>query len=362
MAGGTGGHVFPALAIAEWFKEQGASVLWLGTHVGMETKLVGDQYPMHYLPVRGIRGKRLLSKLVAPWFIFRAVLTAYQLIQKEQPDLVIGMGGYASGPGGIAAWLSRKPLAIHEQNALPGLTNRLLSRFAQRVFEAFPNTFSPAVGALTVGNPVRKAMIAKKVIETPCFQERPLRLLVLGGSQGALAINQLIVKVAPQFDQNQLQVWHQAGPSQAQQVAESYSDSGYAPYQLSSFIHDMAEAYQWADLVICRAGALTVSELAVMGLPSILVPFPYAVDDHQTANAHWLVRVNGAVLAPQKTLTADWLIKQLNKFMADPSQLALMREAAVKVGISDAAVRLGKVCQSWLNDRKDATSSIKEEY
>lgn len=349
IAGGTGGHIFPALAIADRFTEQGDTVIWLGTEVGMEKQLVGQRYPMYFLPVRALRNKGVFAKFVAPFQILMAIFKAYRFIRKLQPDFVVGMGGYASGPGGIAAWLARKPLMIHEQNAIAGLTNRILSRFASCVYQAFPKTFPVAIQAQTVGNPVRESM-TKKVKKTFNFsKDRPLHVLVSGGSQGALALNKVMVQMAAEFTAKEVIVWHQTGPTQFLQIQNAYEKYQCKPYRLSPFIEDMSAAYEWADLVICRSGALTVSELAVMGLPSILVPFPYAVDDHQTANANALVKNGAALLCPQDNLTPAWLTKQLKNFIADPEKLRSMHEQAIRVATVDAVGHLADACKAWFN-------------
>lgn len=330
IAGGTGGHIFPALAIADALKSQGVHIEWLGAETGMEQTLVGDQYPLHLLPIRALRGKGIAKKCLAPWRICRSIYLAARLIKKIKPDLVIGMGGYASGPGGIAAWLLKVPLVIHEQNAIAGLTNRLLSRFATLVFQAFPNVFPEKIKPVTVGNPVRRTLSQLPDVATRLVNhDESLRVLVLGGSQGARAINQNIFSLLPMID-GQLPVifWHQTGVRDLTQAQQVYASHSNLCYRVTPFISDMNDAYVWADLVICRAGALTVSELAIVGLGSILIPFPYAVDDHQTANANHLISHGAGVLLAEKTLTAEKLYQLLTDFAHNRQKLVEMAERA----------------------------------
>lgn len=330
IAGGTGGHIFPALTIAHVLKTQGVEVNWLGAESGMEQTLVGDQYPLHLLPIRAIRGKGLMKKCLAPWRLCRSIYLALQFIKKIKPDLVIGMGGYASGPGGIAAWLLKVPLVIHEQNAVAGLTNRLLSHVAAITFSAFPNVFPEKIKAITVGNPVRQSLTELPAISSPPADHGlPLRVLVLGGSQGARAINQAILTLLPMLDKkSSIEFWHQTGVRDLSEAQDVYASYPNLCYRVASFISDMNEAYSWADLVICRAGALTVSELAVVGKGSILIPFPYAVDDHQTANANNLVAHQAGVLLPEKMLTAEKLYQLLTDFVSNRKKLMNMAENA----------------------------------
>ncbi len=337
IAGGTGGHIFPALVIADALSAQEVDVQWLGARAGMEQKLVGDRYPLHLLPVRALRGKGLLRKLLAPWRLLRSVFIALKLVKKINPDVVIGMGGYASGPGGIAAWLLRKPLVIHEQNAIPGLTNRILSRFAGVTLQAFPDAFSKKTKAKTVGNPVRSALYALPSAEQR-FSNRsqPLHVLVLGGSQGAHAINVIVEKMLPLLPQDvSIVFWHQTGERDFARMKSVYKSYYDQCFRVEAFVEEMANAYAWADLVVCRAGALTVSELMAAGVGSILIPYPYAVDDHQTANARQLSKINAGLLASQNKLTPEWLARKLSDFCQAPQQLAIMAEQAHSLAKAD---------------------------
>ena len=309
MAGGTGGHVFPALAVAGELRARGVSVSWLGTRRGMESRLVpAAGIDIDWLDIRGLRGNGALGWLLAPWRISRAVMQAWSALRARGADAVLGMGGFAAGPGGLAAWLLRRPLVIHEQNSVAGLTNRMLSRIATTVLEGFPNTFNCDPSAVYCGNPVRQDIAALPQPEDRFSGRKgPLRLLVLGGSQGARVINHSVVSAvaALPLEQRPL-IRHQAGESHLVDTCKLYETAGVEA-EVSAFIDDMAAAYAWADLVICRAGALTIAELAAAGVASLLVPYPYAVDDHQTHNAALLADANAAVLKQENELDAAWL-------------------------------------------------------
>lgn len=346
MAGGTGGHVFPALAVARDLLSAGSRVAWLGTPGSFESRLIpGTGIPFYEVPVRGLRGKGWLGWLKAPFALARALLLALRALKRLSPDLVLGMGGYATGPGGVAARLLGKPLVIHEQNAVPGLTNRLLARIATRVLEAFPGSFPASRRARHTGNPVRE-----EVARLPEPEQRlagrsgPLRLLVLGGSQGAKVLNEVVPDaIAGLSDPGMVQVRHQAGPAHLDSTVARYRAAGIDA-RIVAFVEDMAEAYGWADLVVCRAGALTVSELAVAGVASVLVPFPYAVDDHQTRNGEHLANARAAVLIQQTELDASRLGALLVEFHGARSRLLDMAVAARRLGIPSATRQVRDCC------------------
>lgn len=330
MAGGTGGHVFPALAVARALRQQNEAVIWLGTERGLEARVVpAEGIPTRWIRVRGLRRKGLLSWVLAPLSIAVAILDAFRVVAGCRPKVVLGMGGYTAGPGGVAAWLLRRPLVIHEQNAVAGLTNRLLAGLARQVLAAFPGSFPGNRAIRVTGNPVRADIAALPAPDTR-FAERtgPLRLLVLGGSQGARALNETVPAALALLnrdlppDQRPV-VRHQAGEA-TRAVAESAYRAAGVPVQLDSFINDMAAAYGWADLVIARSGALTVAELAAAGVGAVLVPYPAAVDDHQTRNAAWLAEAGAATLMAQATLTPESLARELAPFARDRG-LALAR-------------------------------------
>lgn len=344
MAGGTGGHIFPALAVADALHQQGHRITWLGTHAGMESRLVPQAgYPMQYISVQGLRGKGLLRWLVAPVKLLVAVLQALRVVIKLRPNVVLGMGGFASGPGGLAAWLLRRPLVIHEQNAAPGLTNRLLARMATTVLEAFPHSLHDA---LLTGNPVRDAITTLPGPQVRYAQRQDaMRILILGGSQGALILNQIIPVVLAELAQQQpLQIWHQCGERHLDTAQASYREAKLTA-NVVAFIDDMAEAYAWADLVICRAGALTISELAAVGVASLLIPFPYAVDDHQTKNAQWLANSGAAILLPQAKCSTESLVAALQSMLASGREgLLHMAEKARHLAQPEATNKVASYC------------------
>jgi len=351
MAGGTGGHVIPALSLARGLEARGVRVEWLGSPRGIENRLVPEaDITLHHIDIAGLRGNGPAGWLSAPWRLSRAIWQARGVIARFKPDLVVGMGGFASGPGGLAAWLTRCPLLIHEQNAVAGMTNKALSRLARRVYAAFPGAFSGH--AEVIGNPVRPEIAA--LGETPrdeaTLRSRPLRLLVVGGSLGAKALNDhlpaALSKLAPE---KRPEVRHQAGRDKDAATRESYAAQGVSA-EVSAFIDDMAAAYDWADLVVCRAGALTVAELAAAAKPALLVPFPHAVDDHQTANARVLLDVGAGELMPQAEITPAALAARLETLLV-PDTLATMASRARANARLDAVDRLVAGCMEIDSER-----------
>ncbi|MFG6178069.1 undecaprenyldiphospho-muramoylpentapeptide beta-N-acetylglucosaminyltransferase [Halomonas sp. THAF12] len=344
MAGGTGGHVIPALSLARALVAQGVDVEWLGSPRGIENRLVPEaDLPLHRIAVSGLRGNGLAGWLMAPWRLLRAVREAGRVIRDFDPQLVVGLGGFASGPGGLAAWLARRPLVIHEQNAVAGLTNRVLARLARRVYAAFPQAFPGR--AEVVGNPVRDeiAVLGETPRTADSMAQRPLRLLVVGGSLGALALNRGVPEALARLPESDRPVVrHQAGRDKDAVTRETYECHGVEA-EVTPFIDDMAAAYDWADLVVCRAGALTVAELAAAAKPALFVPFPHAVDDHQTANAAALVAEGAAALMPQAEMTAATLADRLTSLL-DPDTLATMAAQARRCAHLDAVERLVAGC------------------
>ena len=343
MAAGTGGHVFPALACAEEFKARGYQVHWLGAGRGIENELVPEAgFTLHTLKVDGLRGKGVRSLLAAPFKLLAALWQAKRLMRELQPVCVLGLGGYVTGPGGLAAKLSSVPLIIHEQNAVVGTANRLLSAFATRICEAFPNTFKQRKNCVTTGNPVRESLF----LETPrnSLVQRSVNLLVLGGSLGAEPLNKLVPAALAKIPHElRPEITHQAGRNNDEITRERYQDAAVTA-QVVPFISDMGRAYAWADLVICRAGALTVSELAAAGLASFLVPLPHAIDDHQTRNAEFLAKQGAAVLLPQHATDADRLAAQLTEVLMDKQRIKTMGEQARVLAQPDATQRVVAVC------------------
>jgi UDP-N-acetylglucosamine--N-acetylmuramyl-(pentapeptide) pyrophosphoryl-undecaprenol N-acetylglucosamine transferase len=326
MAGGTGGHVYPALAVAEELLARGCAVTWMGTPRGLEARVVpGAGLTLDTLTVAGLRGKGWRERITGPFLLLLACVQAFRILRRRRPQVVLGFGGFVSGPGGLVSRLMNIPLVIHEQNCIPGTTNRWLAKLARRVLEAFPDSFPVEIGAECTGNPLRRAMVDWPLRE-PAQDGRPLR------------IPEAMSNLNPACE-----IRHQTGAAMCEQTAATYRRLGIEA-QAVAFIEDMAAAYQWADLAVCRAGAMTVSELAAVGLPAILVPYPYAIDDHQTANARYFVTGGAGVCIAQDQLTADALAAQLNGLTADRGQLALMGRRARTLARTDAAERVADVC------------------
>lgn len=346
MAGGTGGHIFPAQAVAKALSEAGWDIAWLGTAERMEARLV-PQFGWSFYPIQvaGLRGKGLASLLTAPVMLLRSVWQARKLIKQLQPTLVLGFGGYASGPGGLAAWLAQVPLLIHEQNAVAGSTNKLLANFAKKVMVAFTAAFAGSAKQVVVGNPVRNELVT-------CRENRPenseLRILVIGGSLGAKALNEhLPAQFASLAAQGRIAVRHQSGEAMLAAVQAAYQPlmQQGVEVEVSAFITDMAAAYRWADVVVCRAGALTVSEVAAAGLAAIFVPLPSAIDDHQTANAQSLTTQEAGWLLPQIQLTTSGIVPILAPCLTDKSVLQQRAANARRQALLNATTEVVALCR-----------------
>ncbi|MDP5029726.1 MAG: undecaprenyldiphospho-muramoylpentapeptide beta-N-acetylglucosaminyltransferase [Paraglaciecola sp.] len=351
MAGGTGGHVFPGLSVAQLLADKNWQIHWLGTSERMEAQLVPQAgFPISFIDVVGVRNNGLLRLIAAPFKIIKSVLQAKKIIKSFEPDVVLGLGGFASGPGGIAAWLANKPLVVHEQNAAPGMTNRILARLAKKVLTGFANTFEAQQASNNtndekyqwVGNPVRAAFATIPVKSEVTL---PLNILVVGGSLGAQILNQVVplALVANAC----VNVRHQTGKGHLDEVTRVYQQSlnGQDNWQLSEFIDDIPAAYAWADLVICRAGALTVAEVAAAGVCAIFVPLPHAVDDHQTKNAQVLADAGAAYLLPQSGFTVDALQNLITHCLSQPEKLILMSQKAKTLACLDAAQHVATICE-----------------
>lgn len=346
MAGGTGGHVFPALATARALEEKGHQVYWLGASGGMEQRLIGEtDIPLSLIHISGLRGKGKLALVLAPFRLMRALGEAFTIMRRIRPDCVVGMGGFVTGPGGVAAWLTRTPLVIHEQNAVAGLTNRLLVRFAKTVLEAFPGSFGGDVITRCTGNPVRTDLAQLPAPEQRLAERNGrLRVLVVGGSLGAQVFNQQVpAALAQMAEGDRPDVRHQCGEKNLDAARSAYEQSGVEA-RLEPFIKDMAEAYDWADVVLCRSGALTVSELCAAGVGAILVPFPHAVDDHQTQNGQQMVQAGAALMISQSRLTPDGLAETLEDLAKDRSRVMNMAKAARSLARPDATERVVNYC------------------
>lgn len=369
MAGGTGGHVFPALSIARYLISRGVQVEWLGTRNGLEASLIPEaNIPLHFISIAGLRGSSLKRKLLAPFVLTLAVMQSVFKVLKIKPGCVLGMGGFVTGPGGLAAWMLRKKLLIHEQNAIAGLTNQMLFPFAATVMEAFPGaferkqeltrnpllkTFIKPGSTIVVGNPVRK-----EIAETGLRRESAklsassqggrLRILVIGGSLGAAAINKTLPSMLALIPADERpEVLHQCGTRNLEETQACYRqhqiDTG-GSITVTAFIDDMAAAYAWADLIIARAGAMTVSEIAAAGLASILIPYPYAVDDHQTENAGYLLKAGAAAVIQQDELNPEHLLTTVNRFSRDRDYLEQASRSALAAATPDATATAAQFC------------------
>ena len=345
-AGGTGGHIFPGLAVADALAAQGCRVEWLGAAGGMEVALVSARgLPIHLVHVAGLRGKGWKRLLAAPVSLWRALRETWVVFSLVRPDCVLGRGGFVAGPGGLMAWLRRVPLVIHEQNAIPGMTNRFLARLAGRVLCGFPGAFPAGAGVQHVGNPVRTDLVTlAPPTERGIGQRHPLRLLVVGGSRGAQVFNQVLPRAIARMPQTlRPEIVHQCGAGNQEDCELAYHTHGVVA-QVSEFVDDMQAAYAHADLVLARAGALTLAELAVVGLGAVLVPYPHAVDDHQTANAQALVAAGAARILPQSEFTPDNLAALLEGLLAEPEILLAMAQAARTQARPEAARDVTTIC------------------
>ena len=349
MAAGTGGHIIPALATAQALQKKGYRIDWLGTPQGLENQLVPiANIPLHTIVMHGIRGKGIKRQLLAPWHLLRAMGQSLRIMHRLKPGIVLGFGGFVSAPGGLAAWLLRIPLVVHEQNAVAGMSNRCLAYFARRVCQAFPHSFPARYAPLTCGNPVREAILTIAHPEQRLANRQgALRLLIVGGSQGARALNEQLPPLLMSLTLPvPLAIYHATGKSAHTQVSAFYQQAGNA--RVEPFIVDMAEAYAWADLVICRSGALTAAEIAAAGVASILIPYPHAVDDHQTKNAHYLVDAGAALLLPQHTLSSKTLLACLKPLLSDRTLLQTMAIKARHLALPQATQAMVAVCEQLL--------------
>lgn len=356
-AGGTGGHVYPALAVARVLQESDVPVVWMGTRQGLEGRVVpAAGIPMEWISVAGLRGKSFRDTLLGPLKLVRSLYQAFRAFRRHRPRAVLGMGGFVAGPGGLMALLTRKPLVIHEQNSVAGLTNRLLSRFASRVLTAFPDVLGACQSVEQIGNPVRRDIEQLGATRSAERNSSACHVLVVGGSLGARTLNRNVPPALAQWlstsDTNTaLSVWHQTGSAELDATRAAYAahdmidtaenaTGGTSSVRVDAFIDDMVAAYDWADLVICRAGAMTISELSAAGLPGILVPYPYAVDDHQTTNALWLVNADAAISIADEALSAERLATELSALLSDGERLAQMSVNARRVFKPNAARRV----------------------
>lgn len=341
-AGGTGGHVMPALAVAEYCQKQGFEVHWLGTQKGIESRLVPKhKIPISYISISGLRKKGKKALLKSPLQILRALWQVFRIYRATKPDVVLTMGGFVSGPAGMMAWFMRKPLIVHEQNSIAGMTNKILVNFAKKVLTAYPNVFKDVSHkSLQTGNPLKEIYLEN---HAPSVSTEPLKILIFGGSQGALKLNQVVPKAIGLFEKNNYPfIWHQAGERFLKETEASYSEQGIKA-KCDTFIDDMPTAYHWADIVIARAGALTVAEVAQMGKASILIPYPYAVDDHQTHNARYLSDEGGAVLLQENELSPQKLFELLSE-LSDSEKRGQMGNIAKSLAKPQATQQVAEQC------------------
>lgn len=345
-AGGTGGHVYPGLAVARALIEQDIPVVWMGTHKGIEARVIpAAGIEMAWLDVTGLRGKGITTILAAPVKLVRALLQSVTIMRQHRPVAVLGMGGFVAGPGGLVAALMGIPVVIHEQNAVAGLTNKLLSRVSKKILQGFPNTFAKKDKVIAVGNPVRKEIAG---IAAP--QERLVgrdgvsRLLIIGGSLGAQALNEIVPQALAEMDfSSRPVVRHQAGAGKDESTKKAYQDLG-VDAEVTPFIEDMAEAYEWADLIICRSGALTIAEVAAAGVASLLVPYPFAVDDHQTANGSYLAENDAAIMMQQTEFNKQSVSVVLQDLLADKDRLLSMSLSARALAKPTATSEVAAIC------------------
>jgi len=346
--GGTGGHVYPALAVAEELQRRGIKVSWMGTRNGMESKIVPSKsIPLHYVSVTGLRGKGLFGWLQAPFKVTIAVYQALSILIKQKPNVVLGMGGFVSGPGGIASWILRKPLVIHEQNTIAGMTNKMLSHFATHVVQAFPNTFKKNINAIHAGNPIRKDIenMDSPKIRFNSRQNKEINVLVLGGSLGATALNESLPNIFKNVGNTcSLNIIHQSGTRNFK-LTKSFYEKVPMKSEVIAYVDDMPKLYSWADIVICRSGALTVSELSAAGVGSVLIPYPYAVDDHQYYNARYLADGDAAIVVRQSNLKSDDFKSTLEKLLCNGrDRLLNMAENARGLAMQGAATQVADLC------------------
>ena len=351
MAGGTGGHVFPALAVADRLTDLGCSISWVGTPRGIENRVVpAAGYELSQIPISGLRGKGALSLLLAPFQLVRALLASMKLLARVKPHLVLGFGGFVAGPVGLAARIRGDRLAIHEQNARAGTTNKILARWADQVMTGFPEVLEKST---FVGNPVRAEMYQAAAdaikAETEVVQElnQGLNILVMGGSQGARSLNQELPEVLGKVSNtHNISIRHQCGERWLEETQEIYLKASVQA-EVIAFIENMVEAYRWADIVVCRAGAMTVSEVALMAQPALFIPFPYAIDDHQRINAQWLCELGAAEMILEADIQT-FLLKTLEGLLT-PEKLAVMSEAAAKAAKPQATEDIVKICKELVN-------------
>ena len=351
VAGGTGGHIFPGIAVAQYLKQEGWQVSWIGTADRMEAQVVPKHdIAIDFINVKGVRGNGLKRLIKAPFMVINAIMQARNVLKRHRPDVVLAMGGYVTGPTGIAARSLGIPLVIHEQNAVAGMSNKWLAKFANKVLAAFPSAFEHGKSEV-VGNPVRQS-VAKVAIR---HASSPINILVVGGSLGAQVLNSTLPSTFKVLSQiTEINVWHQTGKGHLDAVTQAYKAQAFSTEQAraTEFIDDMDAAYSWADIVICRAGALTVSEIAAAGKMALFVPFPHAVDDHQTANAQFLVAAEAALLMPQGQFNQAAIVDALKPYLVSPKLIDQMALRAKALATIDATAHVAQHCEQVTNKKR----------
>lgn len=350
MAGGTGGHIFPAMSVARNLAAKGMTVHWLGAEKGMETQLVdNNEFKLHLLSVSALKGGGIGRKLKFPYYLLISLIQVWSIFKTFKPDMVVGFGGYASGPGGIVAKIANVPLVLHEQNAVAGLTNKYLSFFASKVIQAFPNTFDEKRKPVTMGNPVRNELVLLRTSENIAVELN--NVLVLGGSLGAQRLNEMVPQAFAKIPGTKRpQIWHQAGKGKSEDTKKIYEALNVSA-KVDSFITDMAEAYSWADIVICRSGASTVSELAAIGKAALFMPYPWHKDRQQFINADYLVSANAAKIISQDDQGVEELSSTIVSLLSDPKKLTTMTANARQKGLPDSVDRIGELIEQFLSKR-----------
>ena len=349
MAGGTGGHIVPALAVASILRDRGVKIIWIGNNDGLEARLVAKQnFDLEPINIKGLRKSGWQRKVMLPFALSTAIVKVVLAIFRHKPNALLGMGGFVSGPGGLAAKIMFKPLVLHEQNAVAGLTNKWLAKFTRHVLSGFPEARGIR-NPVWVGNPVRK-----EIVNIPAPTQRlanrsgPLRVLVVGGSQGASVFNDHLPELLGRLKNLELDVWHQCGDHDSDVIGRAYLEQGIG-CQVNGFIEDMAEAYAWSDIVICRAGAMTVSEICAAGVLALFVPYPFAVSDHQAINAEYMVYQRAALMFRQPQFISGAWLEKLTALCADRERMLKMAETARSLAKPDAAKTVADTCQEVMH-------------
>ena len=351
MAGGTGGHVFPALAVAHALREQGIDITWLGTKRGLEAKVVpANNIDIEWITIEGLRGKGVTDLILAPFNLMRAMWQSARVIRKVKPDCILGMGGFVAGPGGLVAKLLGCKLVVHEQNAVAGLTNKYLAKIADRALTGFPQVTGMPKRAKWIGNPVRDSisMVGQTVKNQAEPIDSTINILIVGGSQGAHSFNKKLPAMLSELVNTQISVWHQSGRKRAKSVMNAYKRVGMSA-KVTEFIDDMATAYQWADLLICRAGAMTIAECCAAGKPALLIPYPFSAGDHQIKNAEVMVNVGAAKMLMNEQIDDVVLLETLAGLLSNKQRLVDMGKQARTLYKPDALQHVVHVCKGYLN-------------